>query len=135
MIELHLPWAPSVNAIWRHVVIGRAARTLLSKDGRRYFEHASAVVCAQRNGRRINGRAEVEIVLHAPTRAVLDIDNRVKAVLDVCTKGGLWSDDSQVDVLIVRRGDVLRGGAVVVRAAEIDARQAGLPVPREAEIA
>lgn len=137
MIELRLPWPPSVNRIWRNVVIGRSARTLLSKDGRLYFDDAARRVQVQRQGRKIDGRAQVEIVLHAPTRAAIDIDNRAKAVLDACTKGGLWTDDSQVDVLVVRRDCVLKGGAVVVRAVEIEpiVEQLGLlmPVPRETE--
>lgn len=134
MIDLRLPWAPSVNSIWRNVVIGKSARTLLSRDGRAYFERAAAEVLVQRKGRRIAGRAQVELVLHAPTRAQIDIDNRAKAVLDACTKGGLWDDDSQVDVLIVRRGAVLKGGAVVVRATEIEAVPEQLAIPeREPE--
>lgn len=137
MIELRLPWPPSVNRIWRNVVIGRSARTLLSRDGRLYFEDAARRVQVQREGRRIGGRAQVEIVLHAPTRAQIDIDNRAKAVLDACTKGGLWADDNQVDVLVVRRDCVLKGGAVVVRAVEIEpiVEQLGLlmPAPRETE--
>jgi crossover junction endodeoxyribonuclease RusA len=119
MIELRLGWPPSVNRIWRNVVIGRSARTLLSADGRAYFAREAMAVLAQRKGRRIDGRASVEIVLHAPTRAQVDIDNRVKALLDACTQGGLWEDDSQVDVLLVRRAEVLRGGAAIVRASEI----------------
>jgi crossover junction endodeoxyribonuclease RusA len=135
MIELRLPWPPSVNRIWRNVVIGRSARTLLSKDGRLYFDDAARRVQLQRQGRKIDGRAQVEIVLHAPTRAAIDIDNRAKAVLDACTKGGLWTDDSQVDVLVVRRDCVLKDGAVVVRAVEIEAvpRQAELPVSHETD--
>lgn len=131
MIELRLPWAPSVNTIWRSVVVKGRAMVLLSRDGRAYFERASTEVLVQRKGRKIAGRVEAEIVLHPPTRAALDIDNRCKAVLDACTKGGLWADDSQVDVLIVRRAGVLKGGAVVVRAVEIEAvpEQAALPMP------
>jgi len=134
-IELHLPWPPSVNRIWRNVVIGRSARTLLSRDGRAFFARAAGEVLAQRKGRRIAGRVEVDLVLHPPTRAALDIDNRAKAVLDACTKGGLWADDSQVDVLIVRRDCVLKGGAVIVRATEIQAvpQQAEMLAPRETE--
>ncbi|MCD6674860.1 MAG: RusA family crossover junction endodeoxyribonuclease [Burkholderiaceae bacterium] len=111
-----------------------AGRVLLSREGRAYFERAAADVLVQRRGRRIAGRVQVEILLHAPTRAQLDIDNRAKAVLDACTKGGLWTDDSQVDVLIVRRGCVLKGGAVLVRAIEIEAVPEQLVIPeREPE--
>ncbi|HEY0878981.1 MAG TPA: RusA family crossover junction endodeoxyribonuclease [Zeimonas sp.] len=130
MIELRLPWAPSTNTIWRSMRSGpMAGRVLLSKAGREFFAQAEREVLVQRAGRRIAGRAQVEIVLHAPTRAQLDIDNRAKAVLDACTKGGLWADDSQVDVLIVRRACVLKGGAVLVRAIEIEA------APEQAELA
>lgn len=129
MNELRLPWAPSTNALWRSVVIKGRSMVLLSREGRAYFERAAADVLVQRKGRKIAGRVQVEIVLHAPTRAAIDIDNRCKAVLDACTKGGLWTDDSQVDVLIVRRACVLKGGAVLVRAVEIEA------VPEQAELA
>lgn len=119
-IEIRLPWPPSVNAIWRNVVIKGKPRTLLSSDGRAYFERAAGEVLGQRAGRRIAGRAAVEIILHAPTRASIDIDNRAKALLDACTKGGLWADDDQVDVLLVMRGGVVRMGAAIVRAVEIE---------------
>lgn len=52
-------------------------------------------------------------------RDEVDIDNWAKAILDVCTKGGLWADDSQVDVLLILRAGVIRGGAAKVRAGEI----------------
>lgn len=138
MIELRLPWPPSVNSIWRSMRAGpMAGRVLLSREGRAYFAAAEREVLVQRAGRSIHGRAEVELVLHAPTRAQLDIDNRAKAVLDALTKGGLWEDDSQVDVLTIRRGCVLKGGAVLVRARECEAvpQQVELPMPvsRETE--
>jgi crossover junction endodeoxyribonuclease RusA len=118
-IALDLPWPPSVNRIWRNVVIKGRPRTLLSEDGRAYFERAAMAVLVQRKGRKIAGRIAVEITLHAPTRAQLDIDNRAKAILDACTQGGLWADDNQVDVLLILRSDVIRGGAAKVRAAEL----------------
>jgi crossover junction endodeoxyribonuclease RusA len=116
-IELRLPWAPSVNAMWRSV----AGRTVLSATGRAFFASAAPLVAAQRAGRRILGRVACEIVLHAPTRTLVDIDNRAKATLDAITKGGLWDDDSQVDVLVVQRGTAVKSGAVVVRISEIQA--------------
>ena len=115
MIELTLSWPPSVNTIWRHVTIGRSARTLLSKDGRQFFEVASLEVLQQRAGRRVTGRAGVEIILHAPNRRAYDIDNRAKAILDALTKGGAWDDDSQLDILIINRGDITPGGQAVVK--------------------
>jgi crossover junction endodeoxyribonuclease RusA len=117
---MRLPWPPSVNTLWRNVVIGRSARTLLSKKGRAFFEHAAAEVDGQREGRKIAGRAAVEIVLHPPDRRLIDIDNRAKALLDSVVKGGLLEDDNQVDVLIVLRSSVTPGGTAIVRISEID---------------
>ena len=118
-VQMRLPWPPSVNTLWRNVVIGRAPRTLLSEKGREYFVEAACAVYAQREGRHIAGRAFIEITLMPPDRRVSDIDNRCKAILDSCTKGGLWADDSQVDVLVVERGEITKGGAVLVRAVEL----------------
>ena len=119
VIELRLSWPPSVNTIWRNVVINKRPRTLLSKSGREWFTFASAEVTQQRAGTRILGRVAVDLTLHAPDRRAIDIDNRAKAVLDALTKGGMWHDDGQVDVLTVRRAEVVRGGLAIVRVQEI----------------
>lgn len=118
--ELTLPWPPSVNMIWRHVVVRGRSVTLLSAKGREYFGKAEAGVFMQRLGRAIVGRVAVEITLHPPDRRAIDIDNRVKATIDACTKGGLWLDDNQIDVLIVARGEIVRGGKAIVRASMIE---------------
>ncbi len=119
VIELRLSWPPSVNTIWRNVTINKRPRTLLSKPGREWFTVASAEVTQQRAGTRILGRVAVDLTLHAPDRRAIDIDNRAKAVLDALTKGGMWHDDGQVDVLTVRRAEVVRGGLAIVRVQEI----------------
>lgn len=119
VIELRLSWPPSVNTIWRNVVVNKRPRTLLSKPGREWFAAASAEVTQQRAGTRILGRVAVDLTLHAPDRRAIDIDNRAKAVLDALTKGGMWHDDGQVDVLTVRRAEVVRGGLAIVRVQEI----------------
>lgn len=122
-INLWLPWPPSINHLWRNVVVGRAARTVISKEGRKWFEAAALEVMRQRENESIDGRIKVEIVLCPPNRVSFDIDNRVKAILDACTKGGLWCDDGKVDVLTVRRGDVYPGGHAFVFAAQIEDEQ------------
>lgn len=119
-IELRLPWPPSVNTIWRNVVINKRPRTLLSASGRKWFDAATVEVVQQRAGSKLLGRVHVDVTLHAPDRRAIDIDNRAKALLDACTKGGLWHDDGQVDVLTLRRAEVRRGGLAVLRVQEIE---------------
>lgn len=118
-VDMVLPWPPSTNTLHRNVRIGNRQATLLSEKGRLFFDQAACEVIRQRDGARFSGRVACEITLHAPTRRSIDIDNRIKATLDAMTHGGLWVDDSQVDVLIVQRGEVRRGGAAAVRVWEI----------------
>lgn len=107
-MRLILPWPPSTNTIWRSLRSGpMAGRVLLSKAGREYRKSVHAAVTAQIGARgAISGPVRVDILLHPPTRHRLDLDNRIKAVLDALTHAAVWVDDSQVDVLIVSRGDV-----------------------------
>lgn len=116
MVKIDLPWPPSLNACWRHVVIpsrsgkGRSC-TLLSKEGRLYRE---AVVKQFGGGEPMMGRLKVTLELYPPTRRSFDCDNYAKGVLDALTHAGVWGDDSQVDDLRIIRRDVLRGGRCTV---------------------
>lgn len=126
MIELRLPWPPSTNTIWRSMRSGpMAGRVLLSKAGRAYRAAVVGAVCEQNTGCVVFGdRVGVEITLHPPTRRKLDIDNRVKALCDGLTHAGLWRDDEQIDVLIVRREALRKGGAAIVRVWTLETEQA-----------
>jgi crossover junction endodeoxyribonuclease RusA len=109
MIELELPWPPSMNRYWRHV----GAKTLLSRAGRKYRQAVTLrVVLAGRP--RIDGRLAVEIEAFAPDRRKLDLDNRLKAILDALEHAGVYADDEQIDDLHIRRGEVRKGGALAV---------------------
>lgn len=119
-VDLTLPWPPSTNTLWRNVRIGNRQATLLSERGREFFDAAAYEVIRQRAGIRFAGVVCCDITLHAPNRRSYDIDNRIKAVLDACTKGFVWHDDGQVDVLVVRRGEIRKDGAAVVRITEIE---------------
>lgn len=122
VIRLELPWPPSTNTIWRSLRSGpMAGRVLLSKAGREYRKSVHAAVAAQIGARgAISGPVRVDIQLHPPTRHRLDLDNRIKAVLDALTHAAVWVDDSQVDVLIVSRGDVRpNAGCALVEVAEL----------------
>ena len=127
---LSLPYPPSVNHLWRHVVIKGAVRTLLSSDGRKYKDAVRAKVYAQLglNVSPFSGRLAVALIVYPPDRRRRDIDNVFKALGDALSpeKGkvrgfpGLWLDDSQIDILHVERGPVHReGGYVRVHVLEI----------------
>lgn len=120
-VEMTLPWPPSTNTLWRNVAIGGGQRTLLSAKARAFLDAAAQQVAVQRAGLRFKGAVEATIWLHAPTRRSYDIDNRCKAILDAATHGGLWHDDGQVDVLLVQRGEVVKGGSARLIVTEIEA--------------
>ena len=107
MIELQLPFPPSVNSMWRTPRSGPlAGRTMLSEDGRRYR------------------RAVADAVLEArmPDRRKRDLDNLPKAVLDGLTHAGVWLDDGQIDDLRVWRSDRM-GRCVLVTIRVIESAQ------------
>lgn len=106
LVAVLLPWPPTVNTYYRHVVIRGSARVLLSAAGRAYQQAA---------GLAMKGLVApptphaVRVVLHAPDRRAYDIDNRAKALLDGIYRA-LKIDDAVIDRLTIERGAPTRGG-------------------------
>ena len=113
MIELELPFPPSVNHYYRRV----GPRTLISREGRRFRER----VCAHLAGlgvRRLSGPLRIEIEIYPPDRRRRDIDNVQKALLDALQHGGLYEDDSQIVKLDIERRGCIAQGRTIVRVQE-----------------
>lgn len=109
-IELSLPYPPSVNHYWRRA----GTRTIVSAKGRR-FRDAVARTLTTRRIRPFEGRVSVRVVVHPPDHRRRDLDNVLKALLDALAQpGGAYRDDAQIDELEVLRGEVVKGGLVVV---------------------
>jgi crossover junction endodeoxyribonuclease RusA len=115
VLAIKLPYPPTVNTYWRHVVIDGRARVLISEAGRRY--RAAVLDRLSRLGSPKAGAGPLGVILvaHPPDRRARDLDNLPKGLLDALTHAGLWDDDSQIDLLLVRRGEVVKGGEVVVK--------------------
>ncbi len=107
MLELDLPYPPSVNHYWRHV----GPRVLISREGRAYRTTVGAIL-ALRRARPLDGRLAVEIDIYPPDRRRRDIDNLQKALLDALAHGGAYHDDSQIDRLLLIRRHVVAGGKI-----------------------
>lgn len=105
---IRLPFPPSANKIWRHVVIGKAARVLLSREGREYRVLVSSEVRRQCPWitAPVHGRLRVEILAVMPDRRNRDLGNLEKASMDALTHAGIWADDGQIDHLTLIRGKV-----------------------------
>lgn len=97
-VGIGLPWPPSINRYWRSV----RGRVLISREGR---EYRSAVIAAAANKHRFgSSRIAVEITANPPDRRRRDLDNLPKAVLDALAHAGVYDDDSQIDLLTIKRG-------------------------------
>ena len=115
-LTIVLPFPPSVNHYWRHVVKGKYVRTLISAAGRDFKRKVARALQAQLGGQRepILGHCRLYVALHAPDRRRRDVDNYAKALLDSLTEAGVWADDSQIQDLRLVWGAVLPGGKAVV---------------------
>lgn len=110
MIELELPYPPSVNRLYRRV----GARTLISREGRVYRKKVCAILAALAI-EEIPGSLHIEIEVYPPDRRRRDIDNVQKALLDALEHGGAYEDDSQIVKLTIEKREPEKPGRAVVR--------------------
>ena len=106
-----LPYPPSVNHYWRRV----GSRTLISREGRTFRRN----VCALLNGGNarqppLDWRIALVMNAYPPDRRRRDLDNLQKAILDALEHAGVYEDDSQVDLLVTHRREVVPAGKLMV---------------------
>jgi crossover junction endodeoxyribonuclease RusA len=116
LIILNLPYPPSINSYWR----ANGHRRFISKEGVLFREKVAKYMYDYKVPR-LGGsvRLQMEIVLYPKDRRLQDIDNRVKALWDAL-EGWVYEDDAQIDVLIVKRGEIRKGGGCLVMIEELD---------------
>jgi Holliday junction resolvase RusA-like endonuclease len=113
MLEVELPYPPSINHYWRRV----GHKTLISREGRRFRASVVAILAAMRL-QPLAGDLTVEVEVYPPDRRRRDIDNVQKALLDALAHGGAYADDSQVVRLEITKREPVAGGKTVVRIRE-----------------
>jgi len=97
MIEITLPWPPTVNSYWRNF----NGRTIISAKGREYRKAVADQVLIQRAAKHIDHAVKVEIKAYRPDRRRRDLDNILKALLDSMTHAGVMEDDALIEDLRV----------------------------------
>lgn len=108
--QIVLPWPPSTNTCYRNI----NGRTILSEAARAFKAKVIAAVWSNGPVPRFDQRLRVLIKLWQPTRRSVDVDNRIKPILDALVNACVMDDDSQVDELTIVRMSVLKGGACSV---------------------
>ena len=109
MVQIELPYPPSVNHYWR---VWRG-RMIISRGGRAY--HQKVAAAARRAGvQPLSGRLAVRVELYPPDRRRRDIDNTQKSLLDALQRAGAFHDDSQIVWLLIEKAQVFPGGKVIV---------------------
>ena len=110
MLEIELPFPPSVNHYYRRV----GPRTLVSREGRAFRKRVCAIL-ARLGVKPLDGPLAITIDVHPPDRRRRDIDNVQKSLLDALEHGGAYHDDSQIVRLVAEKRDVVPNGKVNVR--------------------
>ncbi len=113
-LQFTVPYPPSVNTYWRHIVMGGKPRTITSKKGR---EYRTEVTCLLANMRQepIAQPMIVRCLVFMPDRRRRDIDNILKSLLDSMQHAGIYEDDSLIKELNVRNCGVLKPGNVEIQ--------------------
>jgi len=124
MIILNLPLPPSVNS-YRTIFRGRMG---ISKAGREFKAQVSDYVVEYRVPKLGKARLEMKVVIYPRDRRKQDIDNRIKALWDALGDSGVFDDDEQIDVLVIERGEIKKGGGVLVMIDILDKIEENSPI-------
>lgn len=118
MIELELPWPPSMN---HYKSVGRIIQTKFgkfyqprfnTKATSSYFKEVWAYISQMKvkEGLKSYDSAiislDLNVTLYPPDKRVRDVDNSLKVLLDSLVHAKLIHDDSQIVRLTVRRKEV-----------------------------
>lgn len=114
MMELILPFPPSVNSYWRQF----QGRTLISKKGREYRLAVAEQVLIQKGAKHYSGKVKLTIEAWRPDDRRRDLDNLLKAPLDALTHAGVYDDDHLIVDLRIYWADE-KGGMLKVKIEEI----------------
>jgi crossover junction endodeoxyribonuclease RusA len=124
MLVLSLPLPPSVNS-YRTIFRNRMG---ISKAGREFKAKVSDYVIEYKVPKLGAARLEMKVVLYPRDKRKQDIDNRIKALWDALGDAGVFDDDEQIDVLLIERGEIKKGGGCLVMIDILDKIEENAPI-------
>jgi crossover junction endodeoxyribonuclease RusA len=112
MLVLNLPLPPSINSYWGF----SGHRRFINKDGVAFKKAVCDYVSEYRVPKLGDARIEIHVTFYPKDKRIQDIDNRLKSLFDSLSNNGagVFNDDSQIDVLLVQRGAIKKGGGCLV---------------------
>lgn len=121
-IKIALPFPPTVNHYWKFVRNKSNVSVFISKRGILYRQEVLHMTINHKKENKWelatpyfqDQRLTVAIGVYPPDKRKRDIDNILKSVLDAMTMARIYTDDSQIDHLIVDRGSVEKEGKLIV---------------------
>lgn len=111
-----LPFPPSMNTYWRNF----RGRTVMSKAGRQFREEVIQYVIDNDIPKFGDRKLKLTLILRPRDKRKIDIDNRIKAVLDALEHAGVFDNDFHVDHIEMIRGEPIKGGLLMVCIEEIE---------------
>ena len=111
LLEVVLPQPPSVN---HYTKAGRHGRRYLPKNVVAFKQEVRRIVAVHAPPAPSVGRLVFKAVFCFKDNRRRDLDNYLKVTLD-SLQGIIFADDSQIDKLIVDRGNKVVGGQVMVK--------------------
>jgi len=109
-VKLELPYPPSVNRYWRQA----RGRFYIAAEGKAFRDACGAELLPYR-GLFGSEQVRLKIALTPPDHRRRDLDNVLKALLDVLEYYQLFDDDAQVCELYLRRASGKPPGGVCLR--------------------
>ena len=118
MIQLTLPFPPSINTYWRRA----GNRIYLSERGREFRKRVCDIVALQKVETTYQP-LQLNIDLYPRSRRKFDTDNFLKATLDALEHAGVYENDSQVKRIEAEKHEPVAGGRTEVRIVTYDEYQ------------
>ena len=118
VMQMELPWPPSINHYWRRNPMGGH---YISKEGKIYLEYVAALL-RMRRVRPIDGPISFKVKLHPPNKQRRDLDNCLKVLIDAISKGGALGDDFQIKHIDAAMLHVVPDGKAIVEMSAMEDR-------------
>lgn len=111
-----LLYPPTVNHLW----IRSGNRVFKSPKAQKFYHDCVLFLRTQNPTPVICERVAVEFDVFPPDRKKRDIDNLAKALNDVLVLDKLIKDDFNIELLVIKRCAIVKGGRIDFRISEID---------------